>query len=212
VIALDSRLTSLGRGCPAEDVGNRVDHIDVLMNNAGSNAIPLRRTATRRLRDAVRRTPRPTFAPSTPPPPPPLPRRIAPAVCSAADSPEGVVRTSSQAHRIAPRCAATTLNGRKRYSKWGAATGNRSWRTCLSRLRCLDGRERRRNARGVAAPAHHGATRSTPTSRRPWPRDDGELAVMTAHDWISEQPVGSQMQRARVSQPVRGPAERAGND
>ena len=29
----------------AEEVGNRVDHVDVLMNNAGVMAIPLRRTA-----------------------------------------------------------------------------------------------------------------------------------------------------------------------
>jgi NAD(P)-dependent dehydrogenase (short-subunit alcohol dehydrogenase family) len=91
----------------AKTVASRVDHIDVLMNNAGVMAIPLRRTAddfemqfgTNHLGH---------FA---------LTARLLPLLL-AAEHPR-VVCTSSQAHRIG-RMRWDDPHWRKRYSKWEA--------------------------------------------------------------------------------------------
>jgi NAD(P)-dependent dehydrogenase (short-subunit alcohol dehydrogenase family) len=106
VIALDlADLSSIEAA--AEAVADRVDHIDVLMNNAGVMAIPLRRTAddfemqfgTNHLGH---------FA---------LTGRLLPLLL-AADAPR-VVTTSSQAHRIG-KMRWDDLQWRRRYSKWMA--------------------------------------------------------------------------------------------
>jgi len=91
----------------ADDIAGRTDHVDVLLNNAGVMAIPLRRTAddfemqfgTNHLGH---------FA---------LTGRLLPLLL-AADQPR-VVTTSSQAHRIGTM-RWDDLQWRKRYSKWRA--------------------------------------------------------------------------------------------
>src|SRR3954454_11216999 len=104
VIALDlADLSSIAAA--ADAVAARVDHLDVLMNNAGVMAIPLRRTAddfemqfgTNHLGH---------FA---------LTGRLLPLLL-AVDQPR-VVTTSSQAHRIG-KMRWDDLHWRKRYSKW----------------------------------------------------------------------------------------------
>jgi NAD(P)-dependent dehydrogenase (short-subunit alcohol dehydrogenase family) len=106
VVSLDlSDLSSIEAA--AREVGERVGHLDVLMNNAGVMAIPLRRTAddfemqfgTNHLGH---------FA---------LTGRLLPLLL-AADAPR-VVTTSSQAHRIG-KIRWDDVQWRNRYSKWGA--------------------------------------------------------------------------------------------
>ncbi|MEY2434101.1 MAG: hypothetical protein QOC92_3826 [Acidimicrobiaceae bacterium] len=125
----------------ADEVASRVDHLDVLMNNAGVMAIPLRRTAddfemqfgTNHLGH---------FA---------LTGRLLPLLL-AADQPR-VVSTSSQAHRIG-KMRWDDLHWRKRYSKWMAYGQSK-----LANLLFTSELDRRASAEGsalVAAAAHPG--------------------------------------------------------
>ncbi|MEY2454375.1 MAG: hypothetical protein QOD92_3949, partial [Acidimicrobiaceae bacterium] len=125
----------------AELIAERVGHIDVLMNNAGVMAIPLRRTAddfemqfgTNHLGH---------FA---------LTGRLLPLLL-AAESPR-VVSTSSQAHRIG-KMRWDDLQWRKRYSKWGAY-GQSKLANLLFVLE-LDRRATRDGSELIAAAAHPG--------------------------------------------------------
>ena len=140
VIALDlADLSSVESA--AEAVSDRVDHIDVLMNNAGVMAIPLRRTAddfemqfgTNHLGH---------FA---------LTGRLLPLLL-AAQHPR-VVSTSSQAHRIG-KMRWDDLQWRNRYSKW-MAYGQSKLANLLFAFE-LDRRAKREGAELVAAAAHPG--------------------------------------------------------
>jgi NAD(P)-dependent dehydrogenase (short-subunit alcohol dehydrogenase family) len=140
VISLDlADLSSIESA--ADQVASRVDRLDVLMNNAGVMAIPLRRTAddfemqfgTNHLGH---------FA---------LTGRLLPLLL-AADQPR-VVSTSSQAHRIGTM-RWDDLHWRKRYSKWMAYGQSK-----LSNLLFTSELDRRAAAEGaslVAAAAHPG--------------------------------------------------------
>ena len=140
VISLDlADLSSIEAA--AEVVADRVDHIDVLMNNAGVMAIPLRRTAddfemqfgTNHLGH---------FA---------LTGRLLPLLL-AADEPR-VISTSSQAHRIG-KMRWDDLHWRKRYSKW-LAYGQSKLANLLFAFE-LDRRAQREGVALVAAAAHPG--------------------------------------------------------
>jgi NAD(P)-dependent dehydrogenase (short-subunit alcohol dehydrogenase family) len=125
----------------AELIAERVGHIDVLMNNAGVMAIPLRRTVddfemqfgTNHLGH---------FA---------LTGHLLPLLL-AAESPR-VVSTSSQAHRIG-KMRWDDLHWRKRYSKWGAY-GQSKLANLLFVLE-LDRRATREGSALIAAAAHPG--------------------------------------------------------
>jgi len=125
----------------ADEVSKRVDHLDVLMNNAGVMAIPMTRTAdgfemqfgTNHLGH---------FA---------LTGRLLP-VLLAADAPR-VVMTSSQAHRIG-KMRWADIHWRKRYSKWGAY-GQSKLANLLFTFE-LDRRARHERSALIAAAAHPG--------------------------------------------------------
>lgn len=125
----------------ADTVASRVDRLDVLMNNAGVMAIPLRRTAdgfemqfgTNHLGH---------FA---------LTGRLLPLLL-AAEQPR-VITTSSQAHRIG-RMHWDDLQSRKRYSKW-PAYGQSKLANLLFTFE-LDRRARREGTALIAAAAHPG--------------------------------------------------------
>jgi len=140
VIALDlADLSSIETA--AEAIAGRVDHIDVLMNNAGVMAIPLRRTAddfemqfgTNHLGH---------FA---------LTGRLLPLLL-AADKPR-VVSTSSQAHRIG-KMRWDDLHWRNRYSKW-MAYGQSKLANLLFSFE-LDRRAKKDGGALLAAAAHPG--------------------------------------------------------
>ena len=125
----------------ADELARRVDHVDVLMNNAGVMAIPLRRTAdgfemqfgTNHLGH---------FA---------LTGRLLPLLLSA--SAPRVVTTSSQAHRIG-RMNWNDLQWRKRYFRWPAYGQSK-----LANLLFTAELDRRARAAGtplLAAAAHPG--------------------------------------------------------
>jgi NAD(P)-dependent dehydrogenase (short-subunit alcohol dehydrogenase family) len=140
VVSLDLADLSSVEAC-AEAVGSRVDHLDVLMNNAGVMAIPLRRTAdgfemqfgTNHLGH---------FA---------LTGRLLPLLL-AADAPR-VVTTSSQAHRIG-KMRWDDPQWRTRYSKWGAY-GQSKLANLLFTLE-LDRRARSEGAALLALAGHPG--------------------------------------------------------
>jgi NAD(P)-dependent dehydrogenase (short-subunit alcohol dehydrogenase family) len=125
----------------ADEVGRRVDRLDVLMNNAGVMAVPLSRTAdgfemqfgTNHLGH---------FA---------LTGRLLPLLL-AADAPR-VISTSSQAHRMG-RMRWDDLQWRKRYSKW-MAYGQSKLANLLFTLE-LDRRAKAERTSLLAAAAHPG--------------------------------------------------------
>src|SRR4029077_14544591 len=106
VVALDlADLSSIDAAASA--VAARVDHLDVLMNNAGVMAIPLRRTAD----DFEMQFGTNHLGPFA------LTGRLLPLLL-AAEKPR-VISTSSQAHRIG-KMRWDDLQWRRRYSKWPA--------------------------------------------------------------------------------------------
>jgi len=125
----------------ADEVAARVDHLDILMNNAGVMAIPLRRTSddfemqfgTNHLGH---------FA---------LTGRLLPLLL-AAEQPR-VICTSSQAHRIG-RMHWDDLQSRKKYSKW-PAYGQSKLSNLLFMFE-LDRRAKREGTALIAAAAHPG--------------------------------------------------------
>ncbi|MEY2422547.1 MAG: hypothetical protein QOI95_2614 [Acidimicrobiaceae bacterium] len=140
VISLDlADLSSIEAA--ADAVSNRVGHIDVLMNNAGVMAIPLRRTAD----DFEMQFGTNHFGHFA------LTGRLLPLLL-AADNPR-VVTTSSQAHRIG-KMRWDDLQWRKRYSKW-MAYGQSKLANLLFAFE-LDRRAKQEGAALLSAAAHPG--------------------------------------------------------
>jgi NAD(P)-dependent dehydrogenase (short-subunit alcohol dehydrogenase family) len=140
VISLDlADLSSIEAA--ADAVADRVDHIDVLMNNAGVMAIPLRRTADD-FEMQIGTNHLGHFA---------LTGRLL-ALLLASEHPR-VISTSSQAHRIG-KMRWDDLHWRKRYSKW-SAYGQSKLANLLFAFE-LDRRAKSEGAALVAAAAHPG--------------------------------------------------------
>jgi hypothetical protein len=102
----------------ADDVATRVDRLDILLNNAGVMAIPLRRTA-----QGHEAQPAPTTSATSPSPDGCCP------CCSPPASPVSSLRRRSCTTWGA--CAGRTPTGSGATGS-GRRTGSRSWRTCCS--------------------------------------------------------------------------------